>query len=336
MSDAARTNNTSERSASSLEPLFPRALRAFMNCLRSEREKVSMIDKLWRAALFVPVFGSYLIVARLLLWARRPIEVVRPMEWGPMLQCRPPDLVMMYVNLFGVWEPDVSRFIARRLTKNDTFIDVGANVGYYSLLAASIVEDGRVVAIEASPRIFARLTENIARNERLINVRAVHVAASSKEGELAIHLGPEHNLGLTTTSARSGYAAEAIVSAKPMHVILTEKEIAEARLVKIDVEGGEDEVLAGMAEFLERCRDDVEILVELTPRWWSGDERSPSGVLKMFFDAGFHAYQLNNNYWPWRYLWAREVKPPRRVRFDLKKDVRRLDLVLSRVDAEEL
>jgi hypothetical protein len=53
-------------------------------------------------------------------------------------------------------------------------------------------------------------------------------------------------------------------------------------------------------------------------------------------DAGFHVYQIANNLWPWRYLWPNAVARPRRVRGPLAGNVKRHDLVLSRVDAEEL
>lgn len=297
-----------------------------------------MFGKAWRLIVMVPVFGVYLIIARWRLWRKCPIKCVSAIESGAILLCCPPDLVMMYAHVFGIWEPDLTRFIARRLHEGDGFIDIGANVGYYSLAAAKVVGDtGTVVSVEASRRIFEMLIANIERNADIKQrIRTVHVAASAEPGELTVHLGPEHNLGLTTTSPRGNFTSEAAVQALPLHDILHDDEITRTRLVKIDVEGGEDQVLAGMREFIERCPKTVEILVEVTPRWWTNSQCTLQQVLQPLLDAGFHAYALPNNYWPWRYLWPRDVCPPQRIHHELDRPIRRLDLVLSRVDAEQL
>lgn len=318
------------------EPAAARLLRRWLAAMQSSALRVSWLGKAWRLVVMTPVFGAYLIIAQWRLWRGRPIDVVAPFDSGAVLRCRPPDLVMMYAHVFGIWEPDISRFLADRLKPGDTFIDIGANVGCETLLASTVVGDtGRIVAIEASPRIFQRLRDTIDLNGLSDVVRAVNVAAASAPGELVVRSGPEHNLGRTTTSTRSRFAPEATVPALPLHEILTDDEQRTARLVKIDVEGGEDEVLAGLVEFLDRAPDDVEIIVEITPRWMGG-RSTPADVLEPLFERGFHAYRLPNNYWPWRYLWPNDVRRPRRVRFDLHRAVRQMDLVLSRIDAEEL
>ena len=73
-----------------------------------------------------------------------------------------------------------------------------------------------------------------------------------------------------------------------------------ARLSKIDVEGGEPEVIAGMTRFLELCRPDIEILIE-SRRIGGCRGRRRLRVLEPLFHAGFNAYEIDNNYWPWRY-----------------------------------
>jgi hypothetical protein len=118
--------------------------------------------------------------------------------------------------------------------------------------------------------------------------------------------------------------------------ILTDEETQNARLVKIDVEGGEPAVIAGMTQFLERCNREVEILIELSPHWWDVETPAPSAVLEPLFRAGFNAYEIDNNYWPWRYVSPRHVARPRRVRWNLDEHIDRVDLVMSRLDRESL
>jgi hypothetical protein len=130
--------------------------------------------------------------------------------------------------------------------------------------------------------------------------------------------------------------ASAQVEACRLDEILSEDEIRRARLIKIDVEGGEPAVIKGMCEILKIGRDDLEILIELSPLWWADQSKRPIDVLQPFFDAGFHAYTIENNYWPWRYLWPNDVRRPHRIHHDLTQRVERIDVVLSRIDAERL
>jgi len=90
------------------------------------------------------------------------------------------DLIQRYIYLFGVWEANLSSWIRSALKPGDVFVDVGANIGFFSLLASQIVgSEGRVVSIEPSPTIFAQLTANVALN-RVGNIRLVNCAASDQ------------------------------------------------------------------------------------------------------------------------------------------------------------
>jgi hypothetical protein len=91
-----------------------------------------------------------------------------------------------------------------------------------------------------------------------------------------------------------------------------------------------------MKQLLKRCRTDAEFLVELSPLWWRDRSVPTEQVLQMFFDAGFFAYRVENDYRPWRCLWPAAVKTPRRVRGPIDSSIEQIDLVLSRVDADEL
>lgn len=314
-------------------------LRAWIGCLRTQQHQPGRASRLWRAMLLVPAFGAVLTVLHVKRRVSGALERNASIgEGAGNLRCRMPDLIGMYIGLFDIWEPDVSALLVERLRPGDAFLDVGANIGYYPLLASACVGDtGQAVAIEASPGIFAELCGNLERSAAS-NVRALHAAVSDHEGEIGIYAGPSHNLGLTTTvpGARRGLRQEAMVRAAPLGSLLSAEEVARARLLKIDVEGGEPAVIAGMAGFLAGCRDDLEILLELSPGWWGKDAPGVEAVIAPLRAAGFHTYVMDNSYWPWRYLWPRAVRRPRRVHRLSDRRVKRIDLMLSRVDAEQL
>jgi hypothetical protein len=126
------------------------------------------------------------------------------------------------------------------------------------------------------------------------------------------------------------------VRAATLGSLVTREELATARLIKIDVEGAEDRVLAGMLASIDALAPDAEIFVEVEARCWRPQLR-PIDALRPFLDRGFHVYLLPANYWPWRYLWPRDVGAPRRLReFAVLERRGRLDIVLSRSDADAL
>jgi FkbM family methyltransferase len=316
-----------------------RGIRAWIRGLRTQKASPSVAERIGRSLLMVPALGVLVIVLRVRARFIGPINVLVETYSGDRFICRPPDLIQMYLWVFGIWEPDLTQFIESRLTEGDGFIDVGANIGYFAALAARRVgPNGRVVAIEARS-VFALLGETLRPNPHTANTRRISGAAASERGTLPIYSGPDHNVGLTTT-VRSFRSLEfheiATVEALPIDGLLTNDEVRSARLVKIDVEGGEVGVLAGMKSIIRQCRDDVEILIELSPEWWPGHTRRPIDVLEPFFRAGFHAYEIDNNYWPWRYLWPQSIRRPRRCRRDLTERSACIDLALSRRDEEVL
>ena len=243
------------------------------------------------------------------------------------------DILQQYIYYFGVWEPHLTDWIGRRLAPGDAFVDVGANIGYFSLLASKLVgESGRVVAIEPSPAIFGVLQSNLARN-RAHNVRAVRVAASDSTGMLRLFQGPDSNLGRTTVLADEGFEFACMVKAAPLGAILRAEEIRAARVIKIDVEGAEWSVVAGMAPLLNAFRSDLEIVVEVNAERLARQGKRPEDLLAIFRDSGFHAYTLENDYSPLSYLAPYTRKRPERLRVPIE---RQADLVFSRQEAEVL
>ena len=312
--------------------------QGYMRFLRTDKERVDVAERWVRALLLiVPYFVvAWPLYIRAALWG--PLTIDGTTEDGIHLRCRLPDLIQMFVYLFGTWEPDLAAFLRRRLRPGDTFIDVGANIGCVSALASRLVGPrGTVIAIEPSPAVIAALQETVARND-LTNIRLVAAAVSDCDHELPLFSGPNHNIGLTTTVARGGFREQGRVRAAPLGSLVTSEELATARLIKIDVEGAEDRVLAGMLASVDALAADAELVVELSPTWWSDPQLRPIDVLRPFLERGFHVYLLPNDYRPWRYLWPRDVGAPQRLRdfAVLQRRVARLDIVLSRSDADAL
>src|SRR5262245_25225023 len=96
---------------------------------------------------------------------RRPHCTTIRTRWGDQLEVTLPDLISGVISATGQWEPAITQYVRTRLRAGDTFIDVGANIGYFTLLASRLVgPTGHVYAIEASPSIYQRLTRNVGLN----------------------------------------------------------------------------------------------------------------------------------------------------------------------------
>ncbi|MEV0774547.1 FkbM family methyltransferase [Streptomyces sp. NPDC050428] len=246
------------------------------------------------------------------------------------------DLIQRYLYLFGVWEPHMTRWLQARLLPGDTFIDVGANIGYYTVLASGLVGGaGRVAAVEASPDFHQRLLKQVRLNRR-DNVRAVNAAVSDERKKLTFVLASSANMGANSVVPYDGPAESSFeVEAFPLGELLTPEEIRSARVIKIDVEGAEGSVVRGMIPLLDKLRPDCEITVEVTPDRMAQLGDSAEELMKSMRDHGFHAYRLVNEYTPESYVSALRGKRAVPVRWR-GPVVEESDLIFSRVDAETL
>jgi FkbM family methyltransferase len=271
------------------------------------------------------------VVNPYLAW--QPHRFVAPTRFGSWVAGNTCDILQQYIYYFGVWEPHLTRWMRRRLAPGDVFIDVGANIGYFSLLASKLVgRCGRVVAVEASPRIFRELKANLARNGAR-NVRAVNAAATHCRGTARVFQGDAYNCGLTTIVAEHGLAFDCEVEAAPLGELLAPDEVRRARLIKIDVEGAEWSVVAGLAPLLAAARPDLEVIVEVDGESLARQGKSTGEVVSVFARAGFHVYALENDYKALSYLAPAADKRPERIRPPLEGVN---DVVFSRRDADSL
>lgn len=244
------------------------------------------------------------------------------------------DLIQLYIYLFGEWEPNLQAYLRSSLRDGDVFVDVGANIGAISVPAASVVgQSGSVVSIEASPSTATMLRRNIELNH-LDNVRIVNAAVSDREEELTLYVPTRHNVGATTVIKPDRAEESFQVHAKPLTWFLADDEIRRARIVKIDVEGAEVEVLRDVLANIDAFRDDVEIVVEIEPGRIGSRRHTVHDIIEPMRAAGFNPYLLPNSYNPADYpSMLAAPSRPRRLNHDL---VELSDIVFSRAERDEL
>lgn len=137
-------------------------------------------------------------------------------RFGTRMAGETSDILDAYIYCFGVWEPNLTHWVRSRLRPNDVFVDIGANIGYFSLLASRLVGgDGAVVAVEAMPETFERLQRNIALNCAARNVRAVNAAAGARHAKVRLYRGPPPTEGRPPPSKRAASSPTLRWSASP-------------------------------------------------------------------------------------------------------------------------
>jgi FkbM family methyltransferase len=231
-------------------------------------------------------------------WRSEPRIADTP--FGFKLRIELPDHIQKVIWLTGRWEPVITEFFRRTLAPGDTFIDVGANIGYYSLLASRIVGDsGHVYSIEASPTIFGSLAHNIALNQAA-NVVAVQEAAADSEGEKEFWLSWEHNRGKSTTvevlGRASGMSSEGRVHCGTLSSIVPSERLLSARLIKIDVEGAEHSVLRPLFDLLPHFSRRTVWAVELSPQYCPAGQADVDRIFEAFCACGYRAATIKNEY----------------------------------------
>jgi FkbM family methyltransferase len=192
----------------------------------------------------------------------------------------------------GDVEPEVQAILHKYLRPGMTVYDIGANIGFFSLLAARLVGTaGRVMAFEADPDIAARLRENVARNQGgTISVEEKAVWSSSSPVFFAradVEVSPDRGLGHVIDSD-AGKLAPSTIRVEAVSVDEYVRQSATPHFIKCDVEGAEVEVIRGGEKLLAEKRP--LILCEM-----HGEENRQT-LLKLFANLGYRCEPCGKNH----------------------------------------
>lgn len=195
----------------------------------------------------------------------------------------------------GSYEPEVSALIRRLLSEGDLFIDVGANVGYFSRLASDIVgKDGLIVAFEAESHNFYSLSQNV---RPFRNIAAVHMAVSDQNHFLNIRRSSHSSCHSIVETGNYAIDSEITVPAISLdhfwQFYLDQRFI---NLLKVDVEGAELLVLEGMTEILSRGMVE-NLVIEFCPKILNNAGFNPD-IFYEKLSANFHITLIDEEYRP--------------------------------------
>ena len=241
--------------------------------------------------------GRYRVISEICRRPPPPFLMSMLAEMGGFtFKCDLRDAISREVCFTGRYEPQETALVQSILGPGMTFVDVGANWGYFTLLAAHLVgKGGRVVSLEPDPRLFPVLHESIIRNQ-LEHVIALQVAAASEDGtlKLAGYRESSDNFGISRIVSEGEQESTFDVIARPLDSLFDELGIHNIDFLKMDIEGFEGYALSGLENSLSQLRI-KRLLIELHPVEIAGHGQSVKSIIGKLRDFGYSAWRLDHS-----------------------------------------
>src|SRR3989338_5856384 len=216
--------------------------------------------------------------------------------------------------LSGKWEDFESEVFKKNINVGDTVVDVGAHIGYYSIIVANAVGiSGKVFAFEPEPKNFELLKKNVEVNGYK-NVVLIEKAISSKSGKSNLFINKE-NTGDHRIFASNHQRSSIIVDSTTLDDFFKDKK-KKIHLMKMDIQGAEMDALVGARNVLKKG-EELKLITEFWPRGLQRSGKSAKKFLDLLQKNSFKIYGIDEI--------KRELKPMTKERLLLSYSVQRDD-----------
>ena len=207
---------------------------------------------------------------------------------GFFMYLNPTEHIQQQLFWYGHYEREIGDLIRKVLKPGDVFLDIGANIGYFSLLAATKEASSTVVAFEPVKELFDKLQENVSLN-KVKNVIAINAALGEINEEKEIFLSGPDNLGMSSFQPSENFSGKA----EKVKVLCVDDwfktfGLSKIDLIKIDTEGSELAVIKGMKQVLSQFKP--LIIVELNPETLAMFKLTSQDILDYLNNLNFDAF----------------------------------------------
>lgn len=262
----------------------------------SSRSASRISHAMWNVSRYRKYYGTSKALRALLHYAyvaTKKRRTTRPKDYvvnvnGYKLAVIPGDLgISSELLMFQTHEPLTTKLLSKELKKGMTCLDVGGNIGYYTMLESRIVGDeGKVIVIEPSPQNFEHLKKNLEL-QKSSNVKAYNFAAGDRDGEVNFLVYSESNGSFTIPDGEETNIPGDIIKvpSRRLDSFLEEKSIDKVDFVRMDVEGYEGYIIKGLKKTIEKSKPIFQIEVHSSLLGKKGTQE----FLKKFQAAGYEA-----------------------------------------------
>lgn len=224
-------------------------------------------------------------------WVLQSHEITAQIpEYDLRLRVSPADVIGRHLYKYRRYEPELAATLAHHLDLGsaEIMVDIGANMGWYSLLVSRLSKGRcRVLAFEPDPENFARLKDNLALNQ-VTQVTAFNLAVGETAATLQLHRYGKSNAGRhSLVDLHDGETIPVQVIALDDFWQTQDLPTGPIRLLKMDIEGYEVFALRGARAVLERCEW---LLLEHSPAYLARSGADIHALIDLLLAAGFTPY----------------------------------------------
>ena len=195
------------------------------------------------------------------------------------------------LSINGIYEEFETSIVKKEVNSGDVVIDVGANIGYYTLIFAKLVgEKGKIFAFEPDPTNFQLLKKNVEING-FHNVILEQKALSDNSGKMMLSLNNENTAGHHLDFKNQNTTNSTEVDVLSLDEYFLNKNI-DINFIKMDVEGAESNVIKGMTNILKNSKD-LKMIVEYNPNAINQLGLNPENYLNLLSINGFSFYDID-------------------------------------------
>jgi len=263
-----------------------------------------LIENLGKLSRHIP---NFLNLRGKLMWILMPkirgrnFKTIIRYDLGQKISLDLDDWIPIQIFLTGFYfvEKKHTEYFKKLIKTGDVFFDIGAQIGYYTIIASTRVgKKGHVYSFEPFPPSFQVLRNNIQMNN-FQNVSLYNLAVSDKKEYTWLYLQNRENSGSATfisskqffKQEKAGYITK--VECTTIDDFIREKNIQKVDLIKIDTEGAEPKVLSGMQNLLSSgC---PKILIEINEKQLNSFGYFKEYIYEYLSDRGYKAYDISGN-----------------------------------------
>lgn len=204
------------------------------------------------------------------------------------INVNPSEHIQQQLFWYGYYEKELGDLIKKILRPGNVFLDIGANIGYFSLLAGNHEPTAKIIAFEPVGSIFKKLEENISINT-VQNIKAVNSGVGDKNEEREIYISAEDNLGMSSFQKPGSYSGKTeMISVITIDEWIKSTALSKIDLIKLDVEGNELAALKGMHKTLQNFKPAV--IVEINPETLFQFGLTAADILNNLGQLNFRAF----------------------------------------------
>ncbi len=200
------------------------------------------------------------------------------------------------VFAMGAYEPNETALMLALARGKNRFLDIGANLGWFSLHIAAVLnpQDRLIYALEPVKRTFGVLVQNIALNDLNRVVRAFNLGASDRPGELCFSVPKAAAAAASMIDLHPDWTSEKqVCSVTTIDTFLAEQAADRIDIVKCDVEGAELMVLQGATRLLSQDRP--VLLLEVLRKWSRAFGYHPNDIIALLSDYGYACFGIGKD-----------------------------------------